>query len=623
MPNCNSGGMVEHSPVVLPTVSRWLSFAFVRVFIEVLVWAAIFAFSERKPLPFAGGVKRFEFALSGMARRRTLLLVGIFLVVFLGRLAALPLSPVPPPKIQDEFSQLLSADTLASGRLTNPTHPMSFYFETFYVNQNPTYHSMYPPATGLFMAVAQVLTGQPWLGMLFAFAAASAGVCWMLQGWMAPRWGPWGALLFALLAARTQLSENYLGEGIFVLGGVLVLGAIPRIIKKLSIRASVWLGIGAALLATTRPFEGAVFVTGVGLGGIYWAFQKGIPASTLLKRVALPAALVLVPVFALVGYQNLRTTGHVLLAPYQLNLVQQHITRPFVWQKPVAAPVYDHAAMASFYNQWEETWWKKTREFPRGTFLFFADKICMTYAMILWPLGLLVALGAFYLLKNKNRRFLPLAFAFFAAGIALETYQLQPRYTEPAWGLTILMAIYGIRYIGVWRRSTRQGQRISKAAFVLVPAAVFVFGLLVYLNEWTSHTEYWYSARQQLSAALESVPGKQLILVRYSPQHFPQEEWVYNRADIDRAKVVWARDEDDRGRAELLHYFADRTVWLLEPDSDSPTLTSIPANNTNPAVSQVGPFRVFCGDRPCEDLKRNLEVALDGDSKISIAETTR
>jgi hypothetical protein len=147
--------------------------------------------------------------------------------------------------------------------------------------------------------------------------------------------------------------------------------------------------------------------------------------------------------------------------------------------------------------------------------------------------------------------------------------------------------------------------------------------VLVYSNQWRSHTEYWYSARQQLSDALQSVPGKQLILVRYSPEHFPQEEWVHNRADIDGAKVVWARDVDDRGRAELLNYFADRTAWLLEPDTESPTLTSIPAKSTNAAVSQVGPFRVFCGDHPCADLKRNLEVALDRDSKLSIAETTR
>src|SRR5205823_4942191 len=44
-------------------------------------------------------------------------------------------------------------------------------------------------------------------------------------------------------------------------------------------------------------------------------------------------------------------------------------------------------------------------------------------------------------------------------------------------------------------------------------------------------------------------------------------EWVYNEADIDAAKVVWARDMDATSNAELLRYFQGRRVWLIEPDS--------------------------------------------------------
>src|SRR5712692_3852785 len=39
-----------------------------------------------------------------------------------------------------------------------------------------------------------------------------------------------------------------------------------------------------------------------------------------------------------------------------------------------------------------------------------------------------------------------------------------------------------------------------------------------------------------LGAQLRSLPGPQLILVRYSPNHDPLLDWVYNEADIESAE---------------------------------------------------------------------------------------
>jgi hypothetical protein len=66
-------------------------------------------------------------------------------------------------------------------------------------------------------------------------------------------------------------------------------------------------------------------------------------------------------------------------------------------------------------------------------------------------------------------------------------------------------------------------------------------------------------------------------MVRYSPDHNPIDEWVYNAPDIDDAKVIWAREMDAANNLELIHYYKDRNVWLLEPDANPAKLTVYPS----------------------------------------------
>jgi len=62
-------------------------------------------------------------------------------------------------------------------------------------------------------------------------------------------------------------------------------------------------------------------------------------------------------------------------------------------------------------------------------------------------------------------------------------------------------------------------------------------------------------------------------LLRYAREHNPNDEWVYNRADIDASRIVWAREMGPEQDRVFIKYFHNRKVWLLEPDQSPPKLS--------------------------------------------------
>jgi hypothetical protein len=79
----------------------------------------------------------------------------------------------------------------------------------------------------------------------------------------------------------------------------------------------------------------------------------------------------------------------------------------------------------------------------------------------------------------------------------------------------------------------------------------------------------WQFERARLVNQLKADGKYHLVIVRYGPRHQPNNEWVYNQADIDGARIVWAREMDRAQTDRLLDYFKDRQVWLAEIDDDN------------------------------------------------------
>jgi hypothetical protein len=65
------------------------------------------------------------------------------------------------------------------------------------------------------------------------------------------------------------------------------------------------------------------------------------------------------------------------------------------------------------------------------------------------------------------------------------------------------------------------------------------------------------------------MPGKDVVLVKYAADFDLDREWVFNGANIDEQKIVWARDMGAEKNQELLDYYPGRKFWIVEADGSA------------------------------------------------------
>jgi hypothetical protein len=490
---------------------------------------------------------------------------------------------ISAPRVHDEFSYLLAADTYAHGRLTNPTPPFSEHFQTFHVLLVPTYASKYPPAQGLALALGQVLTGEPIVGVWLGYGLLCGALTWMLFGWVPPRWALWGGVFAGLwLVGRQAIgaafepafwATSYWGGAIAASGSAMLFGGLRRVVERPRVLPAVVMALGLGVLANSRPSEG-LFVALVPCAVLVaWLIRsRSSSAVTRLVRVAVPMLAVLLAVVASMAWLNYRVTGSPWRLPYVTYELQQGVFRPFrTGAATTPREPATHVARARSGSAGEDEIVPRRARGPKPGF-----GLGNAARFYLPPYLLVLVFGLPWLARDRWAWLAAGSAGLVAAGLVVESWRLS-HYAAPAVGPLVILITLAARRLSLLESS---GRRVGRALVRLVLAAAVIWAVKGGVDtrlERAEHAHEWPSQRRALLEKFHARGGRHLVLVSYGPRHSEAAEWVYNAADIYASPVVWARSLGPERDGELIARLSGRSVWHLQKDDDDGPYSLEPA----------------------------------------------
>ena len=300
------------------------------------------------------------------------------------------------------------------------------------------------------------------------------------------------------------------------------------------------------------------------------------------KQFWLPVLTMALVVVAAMGYYNWRVFGNPTTLPYKINRATYAVAPLFVWQDLKPEPVYRHKEIRDFYVSIEKVLFLRMKSwggFVKETGRKFGIAGAFFFAAVLLPPLIMLPKVVF----DRRIRSLLIVGAIVAMGLLVNAFYC-PRYSAPAIGVLYVVMIQCMRH---FRTVTFSGEPFGSFVIRTLPlVCLLAAGLRVAAEplhvRFEASPAMWYGPgslgvpRATVASSIEARPGKHLLVVRYAPNHFCYDEWVYNDADIDGAKVVWAREMSPDRNRRLIDYFRDRQVWLVEPDKDPPAISPYP-----------------------------------------------
>jgi len=213
-------------------------------------------------------------------------------------------------------------------------------------------------------------------------------------------------------------------------------------------------------------------------------------------------------------------------------------------------------------------------------FFFFGPLFTLSLLMV----GIVLPRGFSYRDIKRGTRFLLLITVVTLLGVLLPVFT-SPHYSALLTCIFYAFLIASMQRIRRWRfRGQPTGLAIVRSvptvAIALLPLVVFAKPLHIsnntapwtWCSPWTALTE-----RSRVQSQMERIPGRHLLLVHYRPDHDYMQGWVYNGADIDDSRIVWANDMGWEKNQELIEYFKDRDVWIVDPDQFPASISRCPS----------------------------------------------
>ena len=189
-------------------------------------------------------------------------------------------------------------------------------------------------------------------------------------------------------------------------------------------------------------------------------------------------------------------------------------------------------------------------------------------------------------------------FLLLMAGLNLFQLLLYPYHLAPVVPVIFCLVALGSQKLYVRLAALSDGR--ARCFGVFLPLLLLiVFGLKQFGEEldvppssyWERGYEWHRDARAAVVEWLNKRPGKHLVIVRYADDHPVNQEWVYNGADLDAAKILWARELGPDASRKLLQYYSTRVAWLLEADLYPPRVV--------PYVPLEGQYKPAKNCAPC------------------------